>query len=76
MQRLVTMLQQAEEYVGTVVDGKLPADPHMGRKVCIVCVYVCMYFREHPQVFVLFFVLTSILPQQQQQAQTERENVV
>lgn len=33
MQRLVTMLQQAEEYVGTVVDGKLPADPHMGRKV-------------------------------------------
>ncbi|CAM9583623.1 unnamed protein product [Ectocarpus sp. 8 AP-2014] len=33
MQRLVTMLQQAEEYVGTVVDGKLPADPHMGRKL-------------------------------------------
>lgn len=33
MQRLVTMLQQAEEYVGTVVDGKLPADPHMGRRV-------------------------------------------
>ncbi|CAN0260881.1 unnamed protein product, partial [Hapterophycus canaliculatus] len=33
MQRLVTMLQEAEEYVGTVVEGKLPADPHMGRKV-------------------------------------------
>lgn len=33
MQRLVSMLQQAEEYVGTVVDGKLTADPHMGRKV-------------------------------------------
>ena len=33
MQRLVTMLQQAEDYVGTVVDGNLPADPHMGRKV-------------------------------------------
>ena len=33
MQRLLGMLQQAEEYVGTVVEGKLPADPHMGRKV-------------------------------------------
>lgn len=33
MQRLVSMLQQAEDYVGTVVDGNLPADPHMGRKV-------------------------------------------
>lgn len=36
MQRLVTMLQEAEEYVGTVVDGKVSADPHMGRKVRIV----------------------------------------
>lgn len=33
MQRLVSMLQQAEDYVGTVVDGNLPADPHMGRKL-------------------------------------------
>lgn len=33
MQRLVSMLQQAEEYVGTVVDGTVNADPHMGRKV-------------------------------------------
>ncbi|CAM9614191.1 unnamed protein product [Ascophyllum nodosum] len=33
MQRLLGMLQQAEEYVGTVVEGKLPADPHMGRKL-------------------------------------------
>lgn len=33
MHRLLGMLQQAEEYVGTVVDGKLSADPNMGRKV-------------------------------------------
>lgn len=33
MQRLLKMLQQAEEYVGTVLDGKLEADAHMGRKV-------------------------------------------
>lgn len=36
MQRLVSMLQEAEEYVGTVVDGKLTADAHMGRKVSIL----------------------------------------
>lgn len=33
MQRLLGMLQQASEYVGTVVEGKVPADPHLGRKV-------------------------------------------
>lgn len=33
MQRLLDMLQQASDYVSTVVEGKLPADPHMGRKV-------------------------------------------
>lgn len=37
MQRLLDMLQQASDYVGTVVEGKLPADSHLGRKVYWHC---------------------------------------
>lgn len=48
MQRLVSMLQQAEDYVGTVVDGKLDADPHMGRKVCVTKSTACLQFLYRP----------------------------
>lgn len=53
MQRLVSMLQQAEDYVGTVVDGNLPADPHMGRKVNVAL--VLNFFRYVLQLLVWHF---------------------
>lgn len=61
MQRLVSMLQQAEDYVGTVVDGNLPADPHMGRKVHVVQILCVMFFVPASYtLFTIFFRVTSV----------------
>ena len=55
MERLVSMLQQAEDYVGTVVDGNLPADPHMGRKVHVSCGFLSdRVLCSHPTFFLFF----------------------
>ena len=56
MQRLVTMLQQAEEYVGTVVDGKLPADPHMGRRVSLRRVASTFFVWRFVHLFTYLFL--------------------